>query len=131
MDSHKLLNTMAKQGLSSTTKDQMITLACAFWHEAFVPDVDFFLASSQEEQRTAGYLIEFFSIFNCLNEEETESLLSVTQALKNKLQPNFKASNLDDIAQEWGMEESIMPFMDELLSYQTRHYRHNTYKSDD
>lgn len=57
-------------GFMSFTKEDMVKLACAYWHEHYVSDVNRVLTLDTEELRVAGYLTELFSTFNCLEEQD-------------------------------------------------------------
>ena len=125
MNTGDLLTQVAAQGLSSVTKEDMVKLACAYWHEHYVPDVNRVLTLDTEELRVAGYLTEFFSTFNCLEEQDALRLVNVANKIKALLKPGYRESDLDEIAKEWGMTRNLNPFLADLLFYQTRHYKHS------
>ena len=40
MNPQILIEQIAQHGLASTSADDMVALACAYWHEGFIPDFD-------------------------------------------------------------------------------------------
>ena len=60
----KLLASVSASRLVLSDPTELERLACAFWHENYVPSHSFLNSLSVEERAVAGYLIEFFSGFN-------------------------------------------------------------------
>jgi hypothetical protein len=124
MDSSAVLLKVAKQGLLASSADEIVQLACAYWHENFMPDIVYAKHLPIEEQRIIGYLTEFFSTFNVVEKERTIKLVALANELKEQINPVFNDQNMDEIAAEWGMDENLNDFHKHFLFYQTRHYKH-------
>ena len=125
MTTQELLEKISHQGLGNTSKDEMVRLACAYWHENFWPDVDRILQLDKETQRTAGYLTEFFSSFHCVEKERIAKLVKLAHRIKANVHPNLDLQVMTTIAEEWGVKENMSLFLDDILFYQTRHYKHH------
>jgi len=123
--SEEVLIRIASSGLSKAAKEDVVQLACAIWHEGYVPSVEFILSRGKEEQRIIGYLTEFLAAFEVLSLDQIKTLVWVAEEIKEQLQPQYKeAKGLDDIAKEWGMDVGINDYLEHILFYQTRHYKH-------
>lgn len=125
MKTQELLEKIGKQGLAATTKDEMVRLACAYWHEDFLPDINHIMSFSTEEQRIMGYLTEFFASFHCVEESRIKKLVELANRIKSVLNPAITTNGPDEIAAEWGVTDNMDRFLDDILFYQTRHYVHN------
>lgn len=125
MNTFELLEKIAKQGLGATSSEEMVKLACAYWHENFFPDVGKVNQLPSDQQRLIGYLTEFFSMFNCVDESRALRLVDISAKIKTAVNPIPANDNADDVAGEWGLEENMNSFLGDILHYQTRHYRHN------
>jgi hypothetical protein len=126
METSAVLNKVARQGLSASSTDEIIRLACAYWHEVFSPDIDNAKLLPVEQQKIIGYLTEFFSTFNIVKKERAINLVSLAHELKNQIDPVSNNSNADEIAAEWGLSENLNEFHKDILFYQTRHYVHES-----
>lgn len=123
MDTQSLLEKVAAQGLSASSKDEIVLLARAYWHEGFVPDLDRVLRLPSDRQKLAGYLTEFFSMFYCMEEERALALAEVARRIKAAATPRLAENNKDQLAAEWGLVDTINVFLPDILPYQKRHYR--------
>lgn len=124
MDPQALLQKVASTGISAAGKEDMIELACAFWHEGFVPDSAKIMQLDAARRQVAGYLTEVFSTFNVLDVASAKRLLEVAKQIKSTFEVDIQVESEDEIAGEWGLMEGIGQHLDYLLYYQTRHYVH-------
>jgi hypothetical protein len=124
MDTSTLLLKVAKQGLLASSTDEIVNLACAYWHEAFLPDIDSAKLLPVEQQNIIGYITEFFSTFNIVEKDRAIKLVELAHKLKKQVAPVSNDSNADEIAAEWGLAENLNDFHKDILFYQTRHYVH-------
>lgn len=124
MDTSTVLLKLAKQGLLASSTDEIIKIACAYWHEDFLPDIDSAKLLPVEQQKIIGYLTEFFSTFNIVEKDRAIKLVGLAQELKKQISPAGNDSNEDEIAAEWGLAENLNDFHKDILFYQTRHYVH-------
>jgi hypothetical protein len=122
MDINAVLIAVAKQGLLASSTDEIVKLACAYWHEGFIPNIDSAKLLPAEQQKIIGYLTEFFSTFNVVEKERAIKLVGLAHELKKQIAPVGNDSNSDEIAGEWGLAENLNEFHKDLLFYQTRHY---------
>jgi hypothetical protein len=124
MDTNAVLLAVAKQGLLASSTDEIVKLACAYWHEDFLPDIDSAKLLPAEQQKVIGYLTEFFSTFNVVEKKRAIELVGLAHELKNQIAPIGNDSNADEIAGEWGLAENLNDFHKDIIFYQTRHYMH-------
>jgi hypothetical protein len=124
MDTSSVLLKVAKQGLLASSTDEIVKLACAYWHEGFLPDIGSAMLLPLEQQKRIGYITEFFSTFNIVEKERATKLVGLALKLKKKIAPDRNDSNADEIAAEWGLDENLNDFHKDILFYQTRHYEH-------
>lgn len=124
MDTQTLLEKVSQKVLDSSSSEQMIRLACAYWHEGFIPDTEKIKMLGEEPQHRAGYLTEFFAAFNCLDSANRKQLIAAAERIRSFKQPRANTDNPDDIAVGWGLDDNINAFLKDILYYQTRHYRH-------
>ena len=124
MSPEGLIEKIAKQGLASTPAEDMVSLACAFWHEGFIPNFDKISHLPKNQLQLIGYLTEFFSLFHCVAETRATELVNLAGKIKTIVKPQPTSNNPDDIAAEWGLTENMNKFLGDILYYQTRHYRH-------
>jgi len=124
MDIQNTLEKVAKQGLNASSGDEMLLLACAYWHENFTPDLTRIKLLADREQHVIGYLTQFFSTFNCITDVRTTKLSATANIIRSWTNPTVAKDNFDDIAAEWGLSESISIFLGDILFFQTRHYEH-------
>ena len=124
MTKQALLEKISQQGLANSTKEEIIRLACAYWYEDFLPDMNRLLKLGVEEQKRAGYLTEFFSLYHCVHESRALQLVELAHRIKGRINLVYNKDNPDQIAAEWGLVENIAPFINDILYYQTRHYQH-------
>jgi hypothetical protein len=123
METQLLLERVAAQGLENSSRDEVVSLARAYWHEGFSPDLDRILRLPSDQQKMAGYLTEFFSMFYCMEEERALALVDISNRIKAAVAPNHEENDNDKLAAEWGLVETINTFLPDILPYQTRHYR--------
>ena len=81
-DTYLALTRIAKSRLVNTHAEDMTMVALAFWHEGFVPDVEWAKALDPKSQLIVGYVVEFLAGFNVLCSEERDNLLSVAHKLR-------------------------------------------------
>lgn len=124
MTTQELLEKISHHGLDSSSKEEIIRLACAYWHEDFLPDIGRILKLGREQQKRAGYLTELFSMYHCVDESRALQLVALAHRIKTRAKPPHNNNNPDQIAAEWGLVENINPFLGDILYYQTRHYKH-------
>jgi signal transduction histidine kinase len=103
--------------------DEIQALALAFWHRGFTPDSRRVMQLEPQSRAIAGYLIDFFSQFNCLTDEQGQLLANIAAELRTSLGTvSVTSDNADDTAGRWGLAVNIYPFMRYILNFQTRHY---------
>ena len=120
-----LLEKVTGQNIELSSVEDITELACAYWHEGFVPALEDLERLSEDQKINAGYITEFFSTFNCVNRKQALELVEVSSALKSRLKPVEDEANSDEIAGEWGLKENLNKFHKDILFYQTRHYKHS------
>lgn len=122
----QLLQKIVSQGMNNAEGEDVAALACAYWHEGFLPDVEQIARLPVEQQHLAGYLTEFFSTFNCLALEQSKKLIAAAMAIRQLNPPEPITDNIevDDIAKEWGLTQGINNYLKDILPFQTRHYKH-------
>lgn len=59
-----------------------------------------------------------------LSDNEAETLTDLSNLLREEITITPNYDNTHDLAAEWGLEENISPFLEVILPYQTRHYKH-------
>jgi hypothetical protein len=97
MDTQQRPEKIARQGLDATTTDEMVQLACAYWYENFTPDLEKTLQLPHKQLPVIGYLTQYFSTFNCVEETRTLQLVEVANKIKDVVKPT-QSENVDDIA---------------------------------
>lgn len=122
MDIFPVIKNLTDDNLSSMSSDEIIQIACAYWHEDYVPDLDKIKKLNAKHQLIIGYLTEFFSAFNCVGKERTSLLVDIAHQIKSWLEPEVNPDNTDIIAGEWGLSNNINAFHADILYYQTRHF---------
>lgn len=123
MNTQQLLERIARQGLNATSTEDMVRLACAYWYENFIPDLENTLQLPKQQLWIIGYLTQYFSTFHCVEDERALQLVKVAHEIKDIAKPG-QSENVDDIAARWGLSENINKFLGDILYYQTRHYKH-------
>lgn len=123
MDTQQLLEKIARQGLDATSTDEIVELACAYWYENFSPDLDKTLQLTHQQLLVIGYLTQYFSTFNCVEDARALQLVGIANKIKDVVKPS-QSENVDDIAARWGLSDNINKFLGDILMYQTRHYKH-------
>lgn len=124
MDIQAVLEKVAQQGLAATSGDEIMLLACAYWHENFNPDLARVKQLTIQEQKVIGYLTKYFSAFNCIDEPHALELIDAANQIKAWAKPTISKDNDDDFAAEWGLADNINQFLPDILFMQTRHYIH-------
>ena len=125
-DLYRVLERTADSGLIQVQKKDMVSLAVAIWHEGFVPDTNWVKQLDNKSQRVVGYMAEFFAGFNVLCHEEREALLVFSAQLKNNIPVVEKDEYRDALATEWGLENDLTKYFEDIAHYQTRHYVHTS-----
>ncbi len=126
-DTYLALARIAKSRLVNTNAEDMTMVALAFWHEGFVPDVEWAKALDPKGQLVVGYVVEFLAGFNVLCGEERDNLLSVADNLRPFTPLAVEPDEYrDELATEWGLEQDITPYFEYISHYQTRHYIHKS-----
>ena len=123
MDIQQLLEKIPRQGLDATSTDEMVELVCAYWYENYGPDLERTLQLSHQQLPVIGYLTQYFSTFNCVDDARALQLVEVTNKIKDVVKPS-QSENVDDNAARWGLRENINKFLVDILCYQTCHYKH-------
>ena len=111
---------VTKKGLALASTEEVVRLALSLWHERFLPS---FSGMDLEEKRTAGYMVDFLSRFECVDQEQKLRLRELADAAKQELPRRTSQSRVDSLARDWGLDNDLRPFTKALLPYQTRHYR--------
>lgn len=124
-----LLKKIAKHGIEDSSKKDIIEMACAYWHDDFLPDLEKIQSLPLEQQKIIGYITEFFSTFNCVEKDRAKKLVQISNKIKTAVKPVSTPSNNDEIAAEWGLTENLNKFHKDILFYQTRHYQHGQDKT--
>jgi len=123
MNHQQRLQKIASQGLARTSVEEIQSLALAFWHREFVPDVAQMVCMDAKCRALAGYLIEFFSQFNCLTDERARALVDVAGLIRASIGSiSVVTENPHDTAARWGLSENIYPLLKYIVEFQTRHY---------
>lgn len=115
--------------LDTLAPAELKPVALALWHEDYVPKLD--NLNHESELQKAGYLIDFMSSFNCVDESRQRELIQLVNEIKSTLSELFELSRQceakfseDELAQEWCLKEDATEAVYDLLEYQTRHYVH-------
>lgn len=124
MNTFALLKKISAHKLSEASSKEIVEIACAYWHEQFLPELKDIESLPLEQQKVIGYMTEFFSTFNCVDKEQAMKLINIANTIKKHIQPFQSSSNTDEIAAEWGLIENLNNFHKDILQYQTRHYQH-------
>lgn len=100
----------------------------AIWHENYVPNINLLNLESQELNR-AGYLVDRFRRFNCVEDSTKQELNYLVKTLKEATLTHEKVNSdnpkVEKLAIEWNLNEDVSGFMCDLLEFQTRHYKHS------
>ncbi len=120
---------VVRSPLGTLASDELKPVALALWHENYVPNLD--NLNHESELQKAGYLIDFMSSFNCVDESRQRELMRLTNEIKSTLSELLELSRQceaefseDELAQEWCLKEDATEAVYDLLEYQTRHYVH-------
>ena len=115
----KALATLCSEGLARVDTDLLIRVAVTVWYSRFIPD----LSNVPEPCRAdIGYLLDRLSRFNIMSKERKLELLASLVPYKPESLPATTSACKDTLAIAWGASADLMPFVDDLLPYQTRHY---------
>ena len=114
--------------LTSLSPEDLKPIALGLWYEDYTPELE---GMNSTQLRRAGYLLDLFMSFNCVSDTRQAELIKLTQEIRQNLS-NFQSPvpieipqhNLDPIAIEWHLDESVIDVMQSLLEFQTRHYAH-------
>ncbi len=116
----KVLLRIALAGMEKAKREDFIHVACAFWHEGYVPNLSKFRMLSKEEKRVVGYLTEYFTGFSVLNRRQSLALLKVSDKIKVEVKPECNEfSRIDPVAKEWGLTAGMDRHLSDLLLYRT------------
>ena len=118
-----LLKKIAEHGIENSSSKDIIQIACAYWHDDFLPDNKEIDSLPLKQQQIIGYITEFFSTFNCVEKERALMLVQFANKIKDTVKPAPKPSNTDEIAAEWGLTENLNKYHKDIMFYQTRHYQ--------
>jgi len=119
----KPLLMLAKSGLSPATSDkEVVQAALEVWYGKEV-DVALFANLTDNEKRTAGYLLDRLSRFNCVEPKRKKMLQALCQSLSGQVAVLNSEHPVDAVAHSWGMNTDLKPFRSALLPYQTRQYQ--------
>ena len=115
--------------LTSLSPKDLEPIALGLWYEDYTPKIK---GMNSTQLRRTGYLLDLLMSFNCVSDTRQAELIKLTQEIRQNLS-NFQSivpietpqNNLDPIAIEWHLGESVVNVMQSLLEFQTRHYAHN------
>ncbi len=124
MNAFSLIKQTAENGLKSLSSEEVVQIACAYWHENYTPDLEEVKKLEPEQQAIVGYMTEFFSTFNCVSKKRTIDLIETAREIKSWINSVVNPENPDEIAGEWGLVENLNEYHKDFLFYQTRHYQH-------
>lgn len=118
---------IVSKSLDLLSVEDLKPIVLAFWYEDYNPEIK---GMNSIELRRAGYLIELLMSFNCISDTRQLELMKLTKKIKQHLHNSppvlsNQRNNLDSLAEEWHLDESIFTAIQPLLKYQTRHYVHS------
>lgn len=128
MNTKQQFESAVNSPLTSLSPEDLKPIALGLWYEDYTPELE---GMNSTQLRRAGYLLDLFMSFNCVSDTRQAQLIKLTQEIRHNLS-SFQLStpietsqhNLDPIAIEWHLNESVIDVMPYLLEFQTRHYAH-------
>jgi hypothetical protein len=113
----KMLNELGEHGLNGVDREHIIFIAKSVWYYDLIPDLG---QISGPFRNDVGYLIDCLARFNVLPKQRKLELISAMERYKPLL-PAVESRCHDPRARAWGASCDIMPFMADILPFQTRH----------
>lgn len=114
----KMLNEIATEGLDNVAREHIIFIAKAIWYFDLIPDLKELPGPYRND---VGYLVDCLARFNVLPKERKLELIAAVAPYKPSL-PLDDTVRHDPRAREWNASADIMPFMADILPFQTRAY---------
>jgi hypothetical protein len=113
-----MLNEIAAQGLHGVDREHIIFIAKAIWYFDLIPDLE---QTDGPFRNDVGYLVDCLARFNVLPKERKLELIAAVEPYKPSVALAASARH-DPRAREWNASADIMPFMGDILPFQTRAY---------
>ncbi len=114
----KMLNELGEHGLNGVDREHIIFIAKSVWYYDLIPDLGQIPGPFRND---VGYLIDCLARFDVLPKQRKLELISAMERYKPSL-PAAESCCHDPRARAWGASCDIMPFMGDILPFQTRHY---------
>ena len=114
----KMLHDIAQHGLHGVDREHIIFIAKSVWYYDLMPDLGEIDGPFRND---VGYLIDCLARFSVLEKERKLALIAAVGLYKPEL-PAVDSYCNDPGAREWHSSADIMPFMGDILPFQTRHY---------
>ena len=115
----RALAVLCSDGLARMDTELLLRVAVTVWYTSLIPD----LGKVPEAFRAdIGYLLDRLSRFNIMSKQRKLDLLGSLAPYKPACPPTTVSTCKDTLAIAWGASADLMPFVEELLPYQTRHY---------
>jgi len=113
------LAVLCSDGLARMDPALLLRVALTVWYTSLIPDLGKVPAADRAD---IGYLLDRLSRFNIMSKQRKLDLLGSLAPYKPISPPATMSACKDVLAIEWGASADMMPFVEELLPYQTRHY---------
>lgn len=114
----RMLSEIAAHGLDRVDREHIIFIAKAIWYFDLIPDMNELAGPYRND---VGYLVDCLARFNVLPKERKLELIAAVAPYKPSL-PFVGSVRHDPRASEWNASADIMPFMADILPFQTRAY---------
>lgn len=114
----KMLHEIGQHGLHGVDRELIIFIAKSVWYYDLMPDLDEIEGPFRND---VGYLIDCLARFDVLEKEHKLELIAAVERYKPSA-PALDSERHDPRAREWHSSADIMPFMGDILPFQTRHY---------
>lgn len=116
---NEALVALVQQGLLLADKERLIEVAKALWYSPEVPDPSNLPPQCQND---VCYVIDRLARFNVLSKSRKLQLLNAIEKFRKDLGTQPASATLDPLAASWGASGDLIPFMQDLLPFQTRHF---------
>lgn len=113
------LAVLCNDGLARMDPALLLRVALTVWYTSLIPDLG---KVSEANRADIGYLLDRLSRFNIMSKQCKLDLLGSLEPYRPASPPITDSQCKDVRAIEWGASADLMPFVEELLPYQTRHY---------
>ena len=128
----KAFKTLLDKRFADVPAETVREFALSMWYDGFVPDVSRF--RKPEKLAKAGYLLERLLAFHCVTPSVRQNVKVKLAFLENKTSKHHEMYPLstvlkrnravgDPLAERWGVKDTLKKQVQELLPYQTRHYK--------